>query len=111
MKVPTPPAAIYQELVAAERRYPVRAFRTDLTVHDRRALSSLPPGATFLWVLYRDGTLFIRPGSTLNLPELPRTLEDLHWFFWDGSRLVELPDAATAISRYAQEVDRAGLAA
>lgn len=74
-----------------------KSFATDLTKHDRRALSGRDNARPFGWVLHRDGTYIVVPeyGAAVRLASAicehaKRSCQDVHAFWWDGSALHEV---------------------
>lgn len=101
----------YAAIVAASEKLglPLR-FRTDLTQHDRSALHQHGPAVPFLWCVGEDGTYMMRgpwhAHEESKLRGLVTTLAEwarVHWFFWDGSALLELRGPEHAIERLLQK--------
>ncbi len=112
-------SAAYAALLATSERtgFPLR-FRTDLTTHDRGALSrSVDPGP-FLWVLREDGTNIVFPGTRdgagHRAPEFPRFISEafqgigiaILWFWWDGRALIPVSGPEEASDLLAQHANR-----
>lgn len=54
----TKPKTLYAQLKAIADAYPdlLRAYRTDLTVHDKRTCMAMEPGEHWLWLIWEHGT-------------------------------------------------------
>ena len=111
----------YDALLAEADRigWPER-FRTDLTEHDRLALSRRRSTEAFAWVLSRDATYLVFPsrlpidGAGHYAHEMRRSCreafgaENCRWYWWDGAQLTDArsPEALAEHLRCAAGADR-----
>ena len=68
-----------------------KTFKTDLTKHDRAAITE-HGGEPFAWWLYDSGTHIVWPSSK-SVADLVRAVTEAgpgQWYTWDGSALVQV---------------------
>jgi hypothetical protein len=92
----------------------ITSFRTDLTRHDKAALSAADPARPFVWCVHAGGTHLcfvdqsnLNEGSRRVTPPhaypamIANSFDHLVWFAWDGLALIKLAstEAATEWAR------------
>jgi len=75
-------------------------YKTDVTVHDRAALTGDDAAPIFVWVLRGCGTLLYRYDCAANVVAAAAACwsdRDAHWYIWDDDELLAVtPDDAVA---------------
>jgi len=102
----------YAAMLAASKATGLpRSFETDLTKHDRAALTHWLPTEPFAWALYDAGTHLVwsrqRHQSKLTSAELCQSVDEIfsgcRWFWWDGRSLTV--SSAAEVTERMSEID------
>jgi len=104
------PMLHYKALCAASKKHGLPlAYHADLTVHDRFQLSGNPNADPFGWIVRENGTHLFYPtreGNRDGFRYLATCFAPGSWsdqamlfFWWDGSRLIELANVASLVDR------------